>query len=165
MSRRRRPAALPRGMGVAEVGLRRQLGVEVLMEGEFAAVVEGDRSAGGFRQAEDLPEGVSGGLGLFARQRGCEREAGLPLTEGEQVAALRPELHEIAFPMTELLPGFNSSRPFMDGRAARDRVSATLEIAPSARRLGPRQEAVQLLPAQARAVDEAIDRLVTDAVL
>ena len=52
----------------------------------------------------------------------------------------------------------------MDGRAARDRVSATLEIAPSARRLGPRQEAVQLLPAQARAVDEAIDRLVTDAV-
>ena len=158
-------AALPRGMGVAEVGLRRQLGVEVLMEGEFAAVVEGDRSAGGFRQwAEDLPEGVIGGLGLFARQRGGEREAGLPLTEGEQVAALRPELHEIAFPMTELLSGFNSSRPFMDGRAARDRVSATLEIAPSARRLGPRQEAVQLLPAQARAVDEAIDRLVTDAV-
>ena len=40
----------------------------------------------------------------------------------------------------------------MDGRAARNR------------RLGPRQEAVQLLPAQARAVDEAIDRLVTDAV-
>src|SRR5512133_3647220 len=35
-------------MGVAEVGLRRQLGVEVLVEGEFAAVVEGDRSAGGF---------------------------------------------------------------------------------------------------------------------
>ena len=41
------------------------------MEGEFAAVVEGDRSAGGFRQwAEDLPEGVIGGLGPFARQRG-----------------------------------------------------------------------------------------------
>jgi hypothetical protein len=33
-------AALPRGMGIAEVGLRRELGVEVLMEGEFAAVVE-----------------------------------------------------------------------------------------------------------------------------
>ena len=128
------------------------------MEGEFAAVVERDRSTGGFRQwAEDLSEGVIGGLGLFA-QRGGEREAGLPLTEGEQVAALRPELHEIAFPMTELLSGFNSSRPFVDGRAARDRISATLEIAPSARRLGPRQEAVQLLPAQARAVDEAIDR-------
>ena len=75
------------------------------MEGEFAAVVEGDRSAGGFRQwAKDLPEGVIGGLGPFARQRGGEREAGLPLTKGEQVAALRPELHEIAFPMTELLP-------------------------------------------------------------
>ena len=75
-------AALPRGIGVTEVGLRRQLGVEVLMEGEFAAVVEGDRSAGGFRQwAEDLPEGVIGGLGLPARQRGGEREAGLPLTE------------------------------------------------------------------------------------
>src|SRR5512132_2407245 len=57
-------------MGVAEVGLRRQLGVEVLVEGEFAAVVEGDRSAGGFRQwAEDLPEDVIGGLGRFVRQR------------------------------------------------------------------------------------------------
>ena len=53
-------AALPRGMGVAEVGLRRQLGVEVLMEGEFAAVVEGDRSTGGFRQwAEDLSRASS----------------------------------------------------------------------------------------------------------
>ena len=42
--------------------------VEVLMEGEFAAVVEGDRSTGGFRQwAEDLSEGVIGGLGLFAQ--------------------------------------------------------------------------------------------------
>src|SRR5512132_137615 len=109
-------------MGVAEVGLRRQLGVEVLMEGEFAAVVEGDRSAGGIRPwAEDLPEGAIVGLGPFVRQRG-------------------------------------------GGRAARARVSATLEIASSARRLGPWQEAVQLLPAQARAVDEAIDRLVTDAV-
>ena len=97
------------------------------MEGEFAAVVEGDRSTGGFRQwAEDLSEGVIGGLGLFA-QRGGEREAGLPLTEGEQVAALRPELHEIAFPMTELLSGFNSSRPFMDGRAARDRILRRLK--------------------------------------
>ena len=69
------------------------------------------------------------------------------LSQGEQVAALRPELHEIALPVTKLLSGFNSSRPFMDGRAARNRVSATLEIVPSARRLGPRQEAVQLLPA------------------
>ena len=108
-----------------------------------------DRRAGS-GNGRGFPEGVIGGLGLFARQRGGEREAGLPFAEGEQVAALRPELHEIAFPMTELLSGFNSSRPFMDGRAARDRVSATLEIASSARRLGPWQEAVQLLPAQAR---------------
>ena len=153
-------ASLPRGMGVAEVGWHVQLGVEVLMESEFAAVVEGDGLAGHTRQrAEGFLQRLIGGLGLFARQRGGEGEAGLPLAQREQVAALRPELQEVAFPVTELVSIFNGLRPLMEGSTALDRISATLEIAPSARCLGPRQETVQLLPAQAWAIDKAINRL------
>src|SRR5512147_3294781 len=111
------------GWGVAEVGLHPQFGVEVFMEGEFAAVVEGDRAAGRARQrAEGFLQRLIGGLGLFARRRGGEGETGLPLAQREQVAALRPERPEIAFPTTELTAGFNRLGPVMDGRAVRDRV-------------------------------------------
>ncbi len=80
----------------------------------------------------------------------------------QEVAALGAELQEIALPVAEFLTPINDLWSLMDGAAAGDRFAPALEVAPSACRLGPHQDAVELLLADFWAVDEAVDRLVAD---
>ncbi len=67
--------------------------------------------------------------------------------------------------MAEFLTPIDGLWSFVDGAAAGDRFAPALEGAPSACRLGPRQEAVEFLLVDFWVVDEAVDRLMADLVL
>src|SRR6266851_1815913 len=61
-------ALLPGAMGIAEEGLHAELGVELMVEGELGAVIEGDGLAQPIGQRlEPSEELLNGWLGGFAR--------------------------------------------------------------------------------------------------
>jgi hypothetical protein len=59
--------------------------------------------------------------------------------------------------VAEFLTPIDGLWSLVDGAAAGDGFAPALEVAPSACRLGPRQEAVELLLVDFWAVDEAVD--------
>ena len=153
-------------MRVAEEGQNAGVLFEFLVLGELTAIVEGDRAFSGFGQTvENIPQHLAGFQRRFALQGGGDEEPCFPLAGREQVAPLAAELHQIAFPMAEFSALFNRPGPLVNGAPVLDWLPAVLEVAPAPARLGPRQVTVQLLRPDFRAVDKAINRLVTDPVL
>ncbi len=153
-------------MGITEPGFHVERPRGVLVSGEFGSIVEGDGAARELGQApEDSPQEPISGLGCLALQRGGRGEARDALDQRQEVAAPGAELQEVALPVAEFLTPIDGLWSFVDGAAAGDRFAPALGIAPSTCRLGPRQEAVELLLADFWAVDEAVDRLVADLVL
>ncbi len=83
----------------------------------------------------------------------------------QEAAALGAELPEVTLPVAEFLAPIDGLWFRMMGRRPGMGWRRRFEDAPSACRLGRRQEAVELLLAEFWAVDEALDRLVADLVL
>ena len=159
-------AALPGRMWIAEEARHAKVAFQILVCGEFRAVVAGDGAPGDPRQAaEEVGEAGGGGLGGLAWQAGGEGQAGLAFDGGQEITSLCAELHEVALPMAELTSVINGLPALMDGAAPRDRFAPAFKIAPAPGRLGPRQIAMQLLTAHRPALDEAIDRLVAHPML
>ena len=153
-------------MGITEPGFHVERLREVLVSGEFGSIVEGDGAARELGQApEDSPQEPIGGLGCLGLQRGSQGETRDALDQRQEVAALGAELQEVALPVAEFLTPIDGLWSLTDGVAAGDRFAPALEVAPTACRLGPRQEAVEPLLVDFWTVDEAVDRLVADLVL
>ena len=153
-------------MGITEPGFHVERPREVLVSGEFGSIVEGDGAARELGQApEDSPQEPVSGLGCLALQRGGQGETRDALDQRQEVAALGAELQEVALPVAEFLTPIDGLWSLMDGAPSGDGFAPALEGAPSACRLGPRQEALELLLVDFLAVDEAVDRLVADLVL
>ena len=75
-------------MRAIKEGLSGELVVELVMEGKFTAVVEGDGLARrGGQAGEGAREALLCGLGGFAWPGICEGQPGLALTEREEVVA------------------------------------------------------------------------------
>ena len=92
-------AFLPGGVKVTEEGLDAE-GMEVMMRGEFGAVVEGDGLAAvRWDGSEEVSQGVGDRGGGLARGAYGEEEAGGALVEGEDGLAIGAEEHQIGFPM------------------------------------------------------------------
>ena len=94
-------ALLPRAMGIAEEGLHAELGVELMVEGELGAVIEGDGLAQPIGQRlEPSEELVNGWLGGFARLLGEQEDAGFALMGHQDGLPIGGEEHQIGLPMT-----------------------------------------------------------------
>ena len=154
-------------MGIAEEGLHAELGVELMVEGELGAVIEGDglaqRAGQGFEPSLQLH---GGRLGSLAGLLGEQEEAGLALVGDEDRLAIGGEEHQIGFPMPGRMPVLDLGWPLGDRDAVVDEAGggASLASAPAALEFGVRQERTPtaLVGAAELGVDEAVDALVRD---
>ena len=152
-------------MWIAEVDRHVQCSFHVGMARELTAVIIGYRFA---RRAWQVPKKLNHRLacfiGCFRLQGEREDKPRLAFAHCEQVAALGPELHQVALPMTELFTQSHRLRAFGDGATPFDWFSAAFEVSPSTAGLGARQEPIQLLRTNARMIDKPIDCLDANAM-
>src|SRR5579883_230558 len=159
-------ALLPRGIGVAEVGLDGEL-VERLVASELGSVVEGDgltqRLGEGGEQGE---EAASDAVGGFARQSCGEEDARLAFMKDEHGLAVFGEQHEVGFPMAGGVAIGGDLGPFGHGNAAFDEVcgAAAAPAAKAALAFGAREIMAPaiVLGAGDLGVDETIDAFMAD---
>ena len=145
---------------------RAELVLQFAMAGEFGAVVESNGLAGADgKAAEARLHGLAGFQRGFAFQTSSERETSHAFTQGQQVAPLGAELHQVSFPMAEFLARSHGFRALRDRSAIGDRFPAPLEVAPSPAGLGPGQVTIQPIRAHFGPVDEAVDCLGAHCVL
>ena len=159
-------AFLPGGMRVAEVGPHGQP-VQLLMAGEFGAVVESDGLAQVARHGlEQADEALGHAIGSLAREPAPEDQPRAAFVHGEHGLAVSGEEHEVAFPMADGLAVCRFEGAFSNGNTAFD--EACRAPAPSASvaalALAVRQIATPAIVLSARdlGVDEAVDALVAD---
>lgn len=137
------------------------------MPGELAAVVVSDGAARRCRQpAQFFGDDIGGDLGIFAEKTPGQGQPGCPFLQRQENVALAAEVHQIAFPVSELAAQMGFGWPLMDRRAVRDRrLAPTVAPSPAALRLALREEPRQARAPTARAVDVALEGLHADRML
>ena len=125
-------AFLPGGVKVTEEGLDAE-GMEVMMRGEFGAVVEGDGLAAvRWDGSEEVSEGVGDRGGGLARGAYGEEKAGGALVEGEDGLAIGAEEHQIGFPMARGLAVGGCGGALDEGAAVSHTGGGAAAFAPAA---------------------------------
>ena len=160
-------ALLPGGMGVTEERLDAE-GMELVMAGEFGAVVEGDGLApGGGQRAQQPGEGGGDRGRRFAWRPVGEQQAGVAFMHGQHGLARGAEEHQIGFPMARDLAVGGRGGPFLQGTPEVDEGSSAAAAAPAPAPfpLGAGEIVAPgpiRLGARGLGVDEAVDRLMGD---
>ena len=115
-------ALLPGRVGIAEEGADRQA-VQLMMAGEFGAVVEGDGLTQLLGQsAEQIEEMTGNAVSGLAGQPDRQQEAGLALVHGQDGLTVFGEHHQVGFPMAAGLSIGGRNRAFRQGNTAFNEV-------------------------------------------
>ena len=91
---------LPGGMGVAEEGLQTQ-GMELVVMGEFSAVIKGNGAAPlGRKGSQELGQGCGDGSCSLVKEGNSQEETGVPLVDSQQGMASVAKEHQVGLPVT-----------------------------------------------------------------
>ena len=155
-------ALLPRGVSVTKEGVHAQ-GMEAVMLGEFAAVVEGDGLTPRWRYGQqEIDQGVCNGARRFLEHGLAQEQPRVALLEHQQRLSSVAEEHEVRLPVPRVEAVLDIWGPEGEGLALVDigiGVSPTTSEAPFGLASGQESEPGVVLGSIALGMDEAVDGL------